>query len=125
LKIDTLAPIAGLEHLERLGLSTVLVQDGRLSPLAGLPKLRHLRLANRFPMEEVARLAGRRPDIQCDLFEPAAGPTNWLACKTCKHKSMHLLTGKGKPWLCETCDAVRLARHIAEFRAIALASAPA
>jgi hypothetical protein len=125
LKIDTLTPIADLSQLERLVLSTVQVQDGLLSPLARLLKLRHLFLANRFPMEECARLAGRRPDILCDLFEPAAGPTNWLKCKTCKQKSMHMLTGKGKPFLCETCDAARLAKHIAEFRMIALAAATA
>jgi hypothetical protein len=123
LKIETLVPIADLRELERLALTTVQVHDGLLSPLSGLPKLRHLHLANQFPMEELARLAGRRPDIQCTLFEPAAGPTNWLACKTCKQKSMHMLTGKGKPWLCETCDATRLAKHIADFRAVAAAAA--
>lgn len=124
LKIDTLEPLAGLHELERLALTTVQVRDGRLSPLAGLPKLKHLHLANQFPMEEVARLAGRRPDVQCALFEPEAGPVNWLACKTCKRKSMHMLTGKGKPWLCDTCDAARLARHIADFRAMAAAAKP-
>lgn len=123
LKIGTLAPITALQDLERLTLMTVQVADGLLSPLASLPRLKYLRLPNKFPMEEFARLAGRRPDIQCDAFEPTAGPVNWLACKVCHRKSMHHLIGKGKPWLCEHCDAARLAKHIAEFRRLALAAA--
>lgn len=123
LKIGTLAPLATLQELERLTLMTVQVDDGLLSPLAGLPRLKHLRLPNRFPMEEFARLAGRRPDIQCDSFEPVAGPVNWLTCKICRRKSMHQLIGKGKPWLCEHCDAARLAKHIADFKAIAAMAA--
>lgn len=123
LKIGTLAPLAALQDLERLTLMTVLVDDGLLSPLAGLPRLKHLRLPNKFPMEEFARLAGRRPDIQCDSFEPTAGPVSWLACKVCHRKSMHQLIGKGKPWLCEHCDAARLAKHIADFKAIAAMAA--
>lgn len=118
LKIATLAPLSGLASLERLSLTTVQLEDGSLESLARLPRLRHLDLSNQFPMEEVARLAGRRPDIACDRFVASHGPVSWMACKACHRKSMHQLTGKRKPWLCGHCDAARLARHIAEFDAI-------
>jgi hypothetical protein len=118
LKIATLAPLAGLASLERLSLTTVQLEDESLEPLSRLPKLRHLVLSNQFPMEEVARLAGRRPDIACDRFVPSHGPVTWMVCKTCQCKSMHQLTGKRKPWLCGHCDAARLAKHDAEFKAI-------
>lgn len=118
LKIATLAPLAGLASLERLSLATVQLEDASLEPLARLPKLRHLVLSNQFPMEEVARLAGRRPDIACDRFVASHGPVSWMACKTCQRKSMHQLTGKGKPWLCGHCDADRLAKHDADFKAL-------
>ena len=118
LKIATLAPLAGLASLERLSLTTVQLADGSLEPLARLPRLARLDLSNQFPMEEVARLAGRRPDIACDRFVASQGPVSWLACKTCRRKSMHQLTGKGKAWLCEHCDAARLARHIADFNTL-------
>ncbi|HEX4854921.1 hypothetical protein [Arenimonas sp.] len=118
LKIGTLAPLAGLASLERLSLTTVQLADGSLEPLARLPRLTRLDLSNQFPIEEVARLAGRRPDITCDRFVASTGPVSWMACKTCRRRSMHQLTGKGKAWLCEHCDAARLARHIADFNAL-------
>lgn len=123
LVLPSLAPLAALAGLERLSLSTLRVEDGSLAPLAALPKLRWLGLCNAFPMAEVARLAGRRPDVECDLFAPSSGPVASIACKKCKGKTLHQTTGKGLPWLCETCDAERLARHVAEFEAIRAAAA--
>lgn len=123
LKIATLAPLAKLRELERLNLTTVQLDDESLAPLAALPKLRYLGLANKFPMEEFARLAGRRPDIACDRFVASWGPMDWTVCKGCKRKSMHLLTGKGRSMLCAHCDAARLAKHVAAFEAIVRASA--
>ena len=38
-------------------------------------------------------------------------------------RTMVGLTGKGKSWLCESCDADRVARHRREFAAIAAAAA--
>lgn len=123
LLIESLAPLVALRELEQLNLSTVRLADGSLAPLAELPRLRHLGLANMFPMEEYARLAGRRPDIQCERFEPSYGPNESLRCKACGQHSLFALTGKGKPWLCQHCDAERLARHDAEFRALVQAAA--
>lgn len=123
LVLPTLAPLADLQALERLTLATIRVEDGSLAPLAALPRLRWLGLCNAFPMAEVARLAGRRPDVECDLFAPGRGPVASLSCKKCKGKTLHQTTGKGVPWLCETCDADRLARHVAEFESIRAAAA--
>ena len=123
LLIESLVPLTALSELELLTLTTVRLADGSLAPLAELPRLTHLGLANMFPMEEYARLAGRRPDIQCDRFEPSYGPNESLRCKACGQHSLFALTGKGKPWLCQHCDAKRLAQHDAGFRALVKAAA--
>lgn len=118
----TLAPLLTLRELEWLSLTTLGVRDESLAPLAALPKLRHLNLGNSFRLEEIAGLAGRRPDIDCPLFVAHGEPANWTSCKRCKEKSMVMLIGKGKPWLCMHCDATRLARHVEEFERIRLAA---
>lgn len=123
LLIESLAPLTALRELELLTLTTVRLADGSLAPLAELPRLIHLGLANMFPMEEYAWLAGRRPDILCDRFEPSYGPNESLRCKACGQYSLFALTGKGKPWLCQHCDAERLALHNAGFRALVKAAA--
>ena len=123
LMLESLAPLSALVELEQLNLTVVRLADGSLAPLAGLPKLKYLGLANMFPMEEYARLAGLRPDIACDRFEPSYGPNESLRCKTCGQHGLFALTGKGKPWLCQHCDAARLARHNAEFMALVKAAA--
>jgi hypothetical protein len=123
LKIASLAPLRALRSLERLTLSCMRLADGSLAPLADLPALKILRLANQLPMEAIAWLGGRRPDIACDLFTPSFGPVSWHACKACGRKSMHGLTGKGKPWLCEHCDADRLEKHRRDFAALVAAAA--
>lgn len=120
--IPSLAPLTALTGLERLNLTTLRVDDGSLAPLGALPALKFLGLANVFPMAEFARLHGRRPDIACNRFVASEGPANWNTCRKCKHKSMHMLIGKGTPWLCATCDAVRLAKHVAAYEAIRAAA---
>ena len=118
LKIPSLAPLADLQEIERLSLHTVRVDDGSLAPLAEMRKLRWLSLANVFPMAECARLAGLRPDLDFNLAKPTGGATASLSCKRCRQLLLHMTTGKGKPWLCETCDAGRLAKHVAAFETL-------
>lgn len=125
LKIDTLAPIAGLVRLERLVLRAVQVADGSLAPLAGLPSLKHLVLGNGFPRDEFARLAGRRPDLASESLLPVTGPFQGFGCKRCKEKSLYLPAGKGLPWLCGHCDRAKLDRHIAAFQAVAASAGTA
>lgn len=123
LKIDTLAPIAELKQLERLSLYAVQVEDESLDPLAALPLLKHLNLANKFPRDEFARLAGRRPDLTSESLLPVTGPASAFGCKRCKQKLLYLPAGKGLPWMCGTCDRAKLDKHIAAFQAVAAASA--
>lgn len=123
LDIPSLAPLAHLHALERLTLATVRVAQPSLAPLAGLANLKYLRLCNAFPMEDVAWLAGRRPDIHCDSFQPVSAPVQAFGCKQCGRKSMVMTTGKGKAWLCLHCDAGRVERHVAAFEALVTAAA--
>lgn len=115
LTLDSLAPLASLPTLYWLSLAAILVKDESLQTLATLPALKYLQLNNRFKWEEVAALAGRRPDVECDLFTPVSKPVEWMPCKKCKGKTMVMVTGKGMPWLCQHCDAERLTRHEAAF----------
>jgi hypothetical protein len=108
-------PVAALKNLEWLSFRTMGVRDESLRPLARLPRLKHLLIGNGFKLEEFAWLAGTRPDIDCDGFTPVGEPANWTQCKRCKGKTMVPLTGKGKPWLCQVCDAARIAKHVASF----------
>ena len=80
-----------------------------------LPALKQLLLSNTFPMAEIALLAGRRPDIHCDLFQPCSEVVSWTKCKKCQNATMVMLTGKGTPWLCTSCDWARISRHQDEF----------
>ncbi|WP_151702489.1 leucine-rich repeat domain-containing protein [Nitrincola alkalilacustris] len=123
IKIKTLKPLEGLHNLERLSLTTTTVNNESLKPILQLHKLKHLILSNQFKMEEVATLAGSMPHTLCDLFEPLGERVEWTACKGCGDKSMVMLTGKGKSWLCTLCDADRIKRHVARFKAIADAAA--
>lgn len=119
LSIATLTPLQSLKNLEWLQLGTVTVEDESLAPIARLPHLKQLLLSNRFLMEEVASLAGRLPHVSCDLFTPVGDPVEWTQCKKCKRSTMVMLTGKGAPWSCTTCDATRIQRHEDAFRSIA------
>lgn len=109
LKVKSLAPLNGLDKLTWLSLSAIRTEDESLSPLATLPSLRYLLINNHFPWQEYAKLAGLRPDIDCDRFTPVSEPVNWTACKKCKEKTMVMLTGKGM--LCLGCDAAKLLQY--------------
>lgn len=125
LKLDTLGPLVALQQLEYLCLAAIRVGDGSLAPLQGLKALRQLDLANQFSLAEVAALAGQRPDLACDLFNPLSEPVNWMRCKRCQQHRLVMPTGKGLPWLCLDCDAQRVERLCAEFEAIRAGQTPA
>ncbi|TLX51533.1 hypothetical protein CWC31_05150 [Pseudoalteromonas ruthenica] len=115
LKAKTLEPLTSLQDLYWLSLGTFMVEEDGLLPLAKLRKLKYLTISNKYKMEDVAALAGARPDIECDLFEPVSGVYDFFACKKCGEHNMVLPTGKGKPWMCTTCDAKRIEKHISLF----------
>lgn len=122
LKVQTLEPLKHLQALEWLSLSTVTVDDQSLAPLAALKQLKWLDLSNKYEMAEVARLAGARPDVRCELFAPITGPFNGLACKKCADKGLMLPTGRGKRWLCAACEGAQLQQHIEDFQSIVAAA---
>ncbi|SIQ69466.1 hypothetical protein [Marinobacterium stanieri] len=119
LNVERLEPLLSLQSLYWLSLNVVKVQQGGLAPLARLRALKYLFLSNKYEMEDVAALVGSRPDIECDLFTPVDGPLGYIRCKKCGQQTMMLLTGKGKPSLCQSCDADKIARHLKTFDDIA------
>lgn len=69
LTLDTLDPLAGLPAIEELMLANVKIVDGRLAALAHLPRLRRLLIANNAAsFDEFARLSARLPHVECDQF---------------------------------------------------------
>lgn len=122
LKLSTLEPLRGLNHLEWLGLQTVTVDDESLSPIAALPSLKYLHISNKFKMEEVAAIAGALPNVRCELFRPFGEPVSFTSCETCKQETLVMLTGKGTRWLCTECDHKRLRQHGSRFFEIANSS---
>lgn len=119
LKAESLEPLENLQNLYWLSLPTFTTEDGSLMPLAKLGSLKYLSLSNKFKMEEFAKLAGARPDIECDRLKPVSDVLSYFTCKKCGGNKMVLLTGKGKPILCVDCDADTIARHIDAFNEIA------
>lgn len=119
LKAKTLEPLTALQNLYWLSLGTFIVEQDGLLPLAKLRKLKYLFISNKYLMEDVAALAGAMPDVECDLFDPVSGVYDFFTCKKCGERKMVLPTGKGKPWMCQSCDAKRIEKHINQFNDIA------
>lgn len=119
LKAKSLEALTTLQELYWLSLGTFMVEQDGLLPLAKLRKLKYLFISNKYKFEDVAALAGARPYIMCDLFEPVSGIYDFLSCKKCGERKMVLPTGKGKPWMCETCDAKKIEKHVNQFNQIA------
>ena len=119
LKAKTLEPLTSLQELYWLSLGTFMVEEDGLLPLVKLRKLKFLSISNKYKYEDVAALAGSRPDIECELFDPVSDVYDFLACKKCGEHKMVMPTGKGKPWMCQACDSKRIEKHIIQFNEIA------
>jgi hypothetical protein len=70
--VDSLRPLAGAVGLEELVLDAAVVDDGDLSPLAGLPGLRRVAVFGDLGAE-VDRLRRARPDVAVELLGGPAG----------------------------------------------------
>jgi hypothetical protein len=116
-RFPTLQPLAALTRLERLVLTGVAAQDKSLVPLQSLKQLRELRLTNCFPLAEYARLAAALPSARGNFAEPVWGLGCGLPCGKCGAEKV-LLLGLGGRLRCPTCDAARIAAHVAEFERI-------
>lgn len=112
-RFPSLAPLSGLKQLERLHLVGIAAADGSLQPIAALRHLRSIHLPNTFTLAEFARLASALPDARGNFAEPVweMGP---VSCRKCGGGKVMLL-GYGKRLACPTCDADRVATHVAEY----------
>lgn len=119
LKVKTLEPLIELQELYWLSLIGVIVENDGLSPLAKLRNLKYLFISNKYSFEDIAKLAGARPDIECDLFDPVSEVDDFYRCKKCNNRLMVLPSGKGMPRMCKICDAIKLEQHINQFNEIA------
>ena len=120
MKIESLGPLAALRGLKYLDLTNLKAVEESLRPIGEMTELELLEIANFYPMEEFAWLAGRLKGTECTWFKPYIQLP--FECKRCHQRTMVMLSGKGKPKLCTNCDAERLARHVAVFEELANAA---
>lgn len=115
--VDSLEPIASMSSLTSLAIDTSSILS--LRPLARMTGLRHLGLSGRMPFDEYAWLSVKLPRTACSRFAPfiELSELGHSACVKCQQHAMVMVTGKGKPTLCKSCDAAKLAKHVAQFEA--------
>jgi len=121
MKVESLRPLASLRRLKYLHLTNLKSVEESLRPIAEMIDLELLEIANFYPTEQFAWLSGRLKNTECIWFKPYAQLP--FDCKRCQQRTMVMLSGKGKPKLCTSCDAERLERHIAVFNEIAAKAA--
>jgi hypothetical protein len=121
--VDSLTPLMRLNDLHYLHLTNLKALDESLEPLASLTELLTLELPNFYPMEEFAKLSARLKKTRCDWFAPFVSVTS-SSCPKCAASGMLMLTGKGQPTLCATCDAARVLKHDEHFRNVASGAHP-
>jgi hypothetical protein len=119
--IASLEPFAAMSWLRTLWLDTAGLDSIR--PLAALVQLRELGLGGRLPFEEYAWLSAKLPDTKCFRFVPYidAGNLGLGLCKKCRASKV-MLTGRGKPVLCPTCDKAKIDKHVAQWESIRAAA---
>ena len=65
-RVDSLAPLAGLDGLRAVFLASARIADASLAPLRGLRKLERLECAIHFPESEFTGLRDSLPGLSCD-----------------------------------------------------------
>jgi len=115
IKARSLEPLENLPNIYWLSLGAFMTEDGSLLPLSKMKSLKYLIISQKYKMEEVARLAGLRPDIECDAFDPISSIYD-IGCNKCNERKMVLPTGKGKPFLCTFCETEKIEKHIKKFK---------
>jgi hypothetical protein len=120
--VETLSPLSRLHRLRFLHLTNLKALDESLGPLADLTGLENLELPNFYPVEEFAKLSARLRKTACTWFASST-PLGSVQCPKCSQTSMVMLTGKGMPTLCASCDIVRVQKHDDLFKSIAARAA--
>jgi hypothetical protein len=113
MRVESFEPLRALSGLRYLSLTNILALDGSLRPISGLSRLQTLQFANFYDWSEVAALAGRLPDVECQWFRPFVR-VNALPCGSCGGARV-MLTGRRQPTVCPTCEPDRVERHAARF----------
>ena len=123
IEIDSYAPLASLANLEGLSLLRVRPYDLDLSPIASMRQLKELDLAGvpEFTVECFARLSLQLPGTKGRCLQPYFAIDGVGFCARCRGQKV-MLTGppkRGRRWLCPTCDAKMLAKHVQQWNDIA------
>ncbi len=112
----SLKPICGLPRLWKLRISGAHIDDG-IGSLVRLKALERLQLSAWYSLTDVATLAGRRPDVECELFRPYEVCEDF-PCKKCGSGTAWLsaLPGPRRPiWACPRCKKRYVERFAEEF----------
>lgn len=109
---ESLEPVSRMLSLRYLAFTNIKVMNGGLSPLAVLKGLETLELSNQFETREYAFLSVALASTQCDLFAPYRKLSSPIGGKDL------MITGKRKPFLSSKDDKVRVAKYVAQFRAL-------
>lgn len=113
MKVASFACLSELQKLRSLYLTNIQSLDGSLRMLADLPHLVDLHIAQFYDWTEFAQLAGLRPDVRCDSFEPFSESAG-EKCDACGTELV-MLTGKRQPTICPKCKASRFLNHVERF----------
>ena len=114
-RIDSLGPLAALQHLESIEMLGVVAIDGSLQPLRGLRRLRHVHIPNRYDVAEFGQLAGALPEAKGFGLEPVSGLGS-ISCPKCEGGTEVQLIGRRRNrFVCTVCDADVIAKHRATF----------
>jgi hypothetical protein len=120
--VESLRPLAALDHLETLWLMGIRPRDLDLSPIADLRGLKELDIGcvPEFDLEHYARLAAALPTTEGRCLQPYCSIQGIGRCKRCDGKTV-LLTGaprRARHWLCPSCNAKKLAEHVQRWNEI-------
>jgi hypothetical protein len=122
LSVESFVPLSKLIHLAALNLMGVWPEDGSLEPLYRLKQIRYLNVSHvrQFRLRDFARLARALPETKGNCLKPYYFlPQISARCRKCKGPGdMAILTGsrpKTRRMLCESCDAGKLAEHVAAW----------
>ncbi|PEF37656.1 internalin [Bacillus wiedmannii] len=110
MKVQTLQPLAALQHLKKLTLMNLKVKDDSLEPLIQLKNLRELSLSNQFKVEEYAKLSVALPYTECEFFKPCVYMNDAIEGKNI------MVIGRRRPLLNLKMDTVKIQKYEEQFK---------
>ncbi|OWT51614.1 internalin [Bacillus sp. K2I17] len=110
MKVQTLQPLAALQHLKKLILMNLKVKDDSLEPLIQLKNLRELSLSNQFKVEEYAKLSVALPYTECEFFKPCVYMNDAIEGKNI------MVIGRRRPLLNSKMDTVKIQKYEEQFK---------